>query len=110
VPHNPKVRTAATARITPALPRRAPSRVDRLSFFWRWRFHVATSLRKASGANSNRRTRTRRPSCSRWKSRGYNHRYISNWLPCTRRWVGRVVCPCLKGTCSPRWEVPKGTV
>ena len=25
-------------------------------------------------------------------------------------WVGRVVCPCLKGTCSPRWEVPKGTV
>ena len=25
-------------------------------------------------------------------------------------WVCRVVCPCLKGTCSPRWEVPKGTV
>ena len=34
MPHNPKVRTAATARITPALPRRAPSRVDRLSFFF----------------------------------------------------------------------------
>ena len=28
------MRTAATARITPALPRRAPSRVDRLSFFF----------------------------------------------------------------------------
>ena len=33
VPHNLKVRTAATTRIAPALPRRAPSRVDRLSFF-----------------------------------------------------------------------------
>ena len=31
--HNPKVRTAATTRIAPALLRRAPSRVDRLSFF-----------------------------------------------------------------------------
>ena len=32
-------------------------------FLCRWRFHVATSLRKARGANSNRRKRTRRPSC-----------------------------------------------
>ena len=34
MPHNPKVRTAATTRIAPALPRRAPSCVDRLSFFF----------------------------------------------------------------------------
>ena len=33
MPHNPKVRTAATTRIAPALPRRAPSRVGRLYFF-----------------------------------------------------------------------------
>ena len=33
VPHNPKVRTAATTRIAPALPRRAPSRVGSLPFF-----------------------------------------------------------------------------
>ena len=33
MPYNPKVHTAATARIAPALPRRAPSRVDRLLFF-----------------------------------------------------------------------------
>ena len=51
----PHTRTAATPRIAPALPRRAPSCVGRLSFFCQWRFHVATSLRKARGANSNRR-------------------------------------------------------
>ena len=34
MPHNPKVRTAATTRIAPALPRRAPSRVGRLPFFF----------------------------------------------------------------------------
>ena len=33
MPHNPKVRIAATTRIVPALPRRTPSRVGRLSFF-----------------------------------------------------------------------------
>ena len=33
-------------------------------FFCQWRFHVATSLHRARGANSNRRKRTRRPSCS----------------------------------------------
>ena len=34
MPHNLKVRTAATTRIAPALPRCAPSRVGRLSFFF----------------------------------------------------------------------------
>ena len=33
-------------------------------FFCQWWFHFTTSLRKARGANSNRRKRTRRPSCS----------------------------------------------
>ena len=33
MPHNPKVRTAATARIAPALTRRARPRVERLTFF-----------------------------------------------------------------------------
>ena len=34
MPHNHNARTAATTRIAPALPRRAPSCVDRLSFFF----------------------------------------------------------------------------
>ena len=34
VPHNHNARTAATTRIAPTLPRRAPSCVDRLSFFF----------------------------------------------------------------------------
>jgi hypothetical protein len=61
VPHNPKVRTAATARITPALPRRAPSRVDRLSFFLtmavpRRGFFAQSQRRQLKSTNTNTTT------------------------------------------------------
>ena len=42
----------------------APSWVDLPSHFFNWRVHLAASLRKAHDANSIRRKRTRRPSCS----------------------------------------------
>ena len=65
VPYIRRVRTAATPCIATTLPRLAASCIDLLSpLFFVWRFHLAATLRKARGANSNRRNRTRRPSCS----------------------------------------------
>ena len=61
MPHNPKVRTAATTRIAPALPRRAPSRFDRLSFFLsmavsRREFFAQSQRRQLKSTNTNTTT------------------------------------------------------
>ena len=72
VPHNHRVRIAADPRKTAAFPRRAPSCVGLLSLFPHWRFHLAASLRRAHGANSNPRKRDPRHPCPLKKTRGYN--------------------------------------
>ena len=110
VPHDQKVRAAATACIALALPRRVSSCVDLPALVLPFRFHFAASLRQAHGANPPRRKRSRRPSCLRSQPRGYHHRHRINYQQ--RRWGGsaRVIWPCCSVCVSHRRDVPTGTV
>ena len=110
MPHNPKVRTAATARITPALPRRVSSCVDLPALFFAVRFHFAASLRQAHGASPPRRKRSRRPSCLRSQPRGYHHRHRINDQQCGWGGSARLIWPCCSVCVSHQRDVPKGTV
>ena len=110
MPHNHRARTAASARIATALPRRVSSCVDLPALVLPFRFHFAASLRQAHGANPPRRKRSRRPSCLRSQPRGYHHRHRINYQQ--RRWGGsaRVIWPCCSVCVSLRRDVPTGTV
>ena len=72
VPHDQKVRAAATACIALALPRRVSSCVDLPALVLPFRFHFAASLRQAHGANPPRRRRDSRHPCPPKKTRGYD--------------------------------------
>ena len=110
VPHNQKVRAAATARIATALPRRVSSCVDLPALFFAVRFHFAASLRQAHGASPPRRKRSRRPSCLRSQPRGYHHRHRINDQQCGWGGSARLIWPCCSVCVSHQRDVPKGTV
>ena len=110
VPHDQKVRAAATACIALALPRRVSSCVDLPALVLPFRFHFAASLRQAHGASPPRRKRSRRPSCLRSQPRGYHHRHRINDQQCGWGGSARLIWPCCSVCVSHQRDVPKGTV
>ena len=91
VPHDQKVRAAATACIALALPRRVSSCVDLPALVLPFRFHFAASLRQAHGANPPRRSRDSRHPCPPKKTRGYDRGHRNNYQPREWRGLARVV-------------------